>query len=137
MIEDFRSQFFSNTEPHTLTLTITSDDWATLSQIIEENEWEHDEGLRFILAAGGAYVQMSSGSDTSDGSSADRTGDVQQYQREVIDMRAQLAVMKYRAFQFMQAVHLLELKLNACEAEKALLQQANERLRQQLSDQQS
>jgi hypothetical protein len=40
------------------------------------------------------------------------------------------AVMKYCAFQFMQAVHLLELKLNACEAEKTLLQQANERLRQ-------
>jgi hypothetical protein len=57
MIEDFRRQFFPNAEPHTLTLEITSDDWAALWQIIEENDWERDEGLRYILAAGKAYVQ--------------------------------------------------------------------------------
>lgn len=38
MIEDFRSQFFPNTEPYTLSVDITSDDWATLRQIVKNNE---------------------------------------------------------------------------------------------------
>jgi hypothetical protein len=51
-------------------------------------------------------------------------------------MRGQLAVMKYRAFHYMQAVRILEMQLNACKAESNLLRQANEKLRQQLSGQQ-
>ncbi|HML20958.1 MAG TPA: hypothetical protein PKD09_04875 [Aggregatilinea sp.] len=136
MIEDFRRQFFPNTEPHTLTLEITSDDWAALCQIIEENEWERDEGLRYILAAGRAYLQTSAEMAHPDDPEADRVPEPQKSQREMIDMRGQLAVMKYRAFHYMQAVRILEMKLNASEVETDLLRKANEKLRQKLSEQQ-
>jgi hypothetical protein len=135
MTEDFRRQFFPNTEHHTLTLDMTSDDWAALRQIIEENEWERDEGLRYILAAGRAYVQVSAETARLEHPDADRAVGMQKFQQELIDMRSQLAVMKYRAFHFMQAVRLLEMKLNACETENNLLRQANEKLRRRLSEQ--
>ncbi|MGQ9834258.1 MAG: hypothetical protein ACUVRJ_10795 [Candidatus Villigracilaceae bacterium] len=136
MIDDFRRQFFPNTEPHTLTLEITSDDWAALCQVIEENEWDRDEGLRYILAAGMAYVQTDAEAGLSD-PQPDRAPELPKVQREMVDMRGQLAVMKYRAFHFMQAVQILEMQVNACEVEKNLLRQANEKLRQKLADQQS
>jgi hypothetical protein len=87
MIEDFRRQFFPNTEHYTLTLEITSDDWAALCQVIEENEWERDEGLRYILAAGRAYVQVNAEITSSDRSDGDRTGEMQKLKQEMIDMR--------------------------------------------------
>jgi hypothetical protein len=135
MIEDFRRQFFPNTEHHTLTLEITSDDWTVLCQIIEENEWVQDEGLRYILAAGRTYVQVNAAMAQLESPDVDRTDEMQKFQQELIDMHSQLAVLKFRAFHFMQAVQVLEMKLNACEVEKKLLRQANEKLRQQLSDQ--
>jgi hypothetical protein len=136
MIEDFRRQFFPNTEHHTLTFDVTSDDWAALCQVIEENEWERDDGLRYILGAGRAYVQTTAEMAHLDNPDVDRTAEMRKSQREMIDMGAQLAVMKYRAFHYMEAVRILEMKLNACKAESNLLRQANEKLRQKLSEQQ-
>ncbi|MBN1451623.1 MAG: hypothetical protein JW963_11460 [Anaerolineales bacterium] len=134
-VEDFRNQFFADTERRTLTLDITSEDWAGLCQVIEENEWEQDEGLRYILAAGRAYIQTAALVTSPDDLSADeRAGGLQRFQREIVEMRSQFAVMRYRAFYFMQAVQLLEMKLNACESQKNLLRQANERLRQKPPD---
>lgn len=134
-VEDFRLQFFPKTEPYTLTLEITSEEWAGLHQVIEENGWEQDNGLRYILAAGRAYIQTAAlAASPDDPSTGERVNDLQRFQREMVEMRSQLAVMKYRAFYFMQAVQLLEMKLNACESQKNLLRQANERLRQKPPD---
>jgi len=44
--------------------------------------------------------------------------------------------MKHRAFHYMQAVRILEMKLNASEVKTDLLRKANEKLRQKLSEQQ-
>jgi len=133
MIEDFRHDFFPNTERYTLTLEIPSDEWEALQQIIAENEWERDEGLRYILAAGRAYLRMEAVTEHLEHPDVDREHELQKWQREYINMGAQLAVMKYRTFHFMEAVRVLEMKLNAYEVEISLLRQANEKLRQKLS----
>ncbi len=133
MIEDFRRDFFPNTQRHTLTLEITSNEWEALQQVIAENEWEHDEGLRYILAAGRTYLQTEAALSPGERSGAAEEARLQKFQREYISMGAQLAVMKYRAFHFMQAVQLLEMKLKAYEVELSQLRQANEKLRQKLS----
>ncbi len=122
MIEDFRQRFFSDTQHHTLTVEITSDEWKALRDIIEQNGWEEADGLRFILATGKTYLQAA-------GETTERESMAHVSQQVWNDTNAQLAVMKYRAFHFMEAARLLEMKLHALEEELKTLRQANERLR--------
>lgn len=47
-------------------------------------------------------------------------------------VESRYAVMKFRAFNFMQAVKLMEMKLNACRSELEGLRTVNAQLRQRL-----
>ena len=132
MLDQFRRDFFPDTARHTLKLDITSDDWETIQKIAAENGWELDDGLRHLLALGIAYAQGKAQLAALDGSEADLAAEVRRLQSERMSVESRYAVMKFRAFSFMQATQLMEMKLNACKQEAENLRRANELLRQQL-----
>jgi hypothetical protein len=131
-LEQFRRDFFPNTERHTLTFDILSDDWEALQRLFAENEWEPDEGLRHTLAAGLAYLQGQARLAELNHPQADLAAEVHRLQRERMTVESRYAVMKFRAFSFMQAVKIMEMKLNACRSELEGLRSVNEQLRQRL-----
>jgi hypothetical protein len=124
MVDDFKRDFFPETERHTLSFDITSDDWRTLQATIVENGWETDDGLRYLLAAGLAYAQGQARMAALNHPDADLAAEVKQLWTERMQTESRYAVMKFRAFSFMQAVKLLEMKLNACHAELESVRQA-------------
>lgn len=124
--------FFPNTESHTLTFEITSDDWELLQRVIAEHEWERDDGLRYFLAAGLAYVQGQTQLAALGHADADLAAEVRRLQGGRMAVESRYAVMKFRAFNFMQAAKILEIKLNGCRSELAALRQANAGLRERL-----
>ncbi len=132
MLDQFRRDFFPDTERHTLQLDITSDDWKTIQKIAAENGWELDDGLRHLLALGIAYAQGQAQLAALDHPDTDLAAEVRRLQRERMSVESRYAVMKFRAFSFMQAAQLMEMKLNACKQEVENLRRANELLRQQL-----
>lgn len=131
MFDDFQREFFPKTERHTLTFDVTSDDWGTIQHILTENEWERDDGLRHLLAAGIAYAQGRAQLAALNHPDADLAAEVRRLQAERMQVESRYAVMKFRAFNFMQAAKVLEMKLNACRSEIELLRKANEDLRSQ------
>jgi hypothetical protein len=132
MIDQFRQDFFPNTETHTLTFDILSDDWEALQRLFAENEWAPDDGLRYMLAAGRVYLEGQARLAELSHPQADLAAEVHRLQSERMTVESRYAVMKFRAFSFMQAVNIMEMKLNACRSEAEALQRANELLRQQL-----
>jgi len=103
MTDNFRREFFPNTERHALTFDITSDDWDALQQVLAENEWERDEGLRQLLAAGIAYAQGQAQLAALDHPDADLAAEVRRLQGERMRVESRYAVMKFRAFNFITA----------------------------------
>jgi hypothetical protein len=132
MLDDFRREFFPDTERHPLTFDVTSDDWAEIQKIVAENEWEPEDGLRHLLAAGIAYAQGQAQLATLNHPEADLTAEVRRLQAERMRVESRYAVMKFRTFNFMQAAKTFEMKLNACRTEVQALRRANELLRQKL-----
>jgi len=124
MLDDFKRDFFPDTERYTLSFDITSDDWRAIQEAIAENAWETDDGLRYLLAAGLAYVQGKERLVGLNHPDADLAAEVKQLWAERMRIESRYAVMRFRAFSFMQAVKLLEIKLNACRAELDNLRQA-------------
>lgn len=132
MFDDFEREFFPKTERHTLSFEITSDDWKVIRQIVAENEWELDDGLRHLLAAGIAFAQGRAQLAALNHPDADLAAEARRLQQERMSVESRYAVMKFRTFNFMQAGKVLEMQLNSCRAENETLRQANEKLRQQL-----
>lgn len=124
MVDDFKRDFFPETERHTLSFDIASDDWRNIQATIAENGWETDDGLRYLLAAGLAYAQGQARLAALSHPNADLAAEVRQLWAERMQTESRYAVMKFRAFSFMQAVKLLEMKLNACRAELESVRQA-------------
>lgn len=132
MTEQFRQDFFPNTEKHTLTFDILSDDWETLQALFVENDWTPEDSLRYVLAAGLAFLQGQAHLAELSHPQADLAAEVKRLQNERMRVESRYAVMKFRAFNFMQAVKLLEMKLNACRSELDGLRTLNAQLRQRL-----
>jgi hypothetical protein len=130
IFDQFRRDFFPDTERHTLHFDITSDDWQTIQYLTAENEWGPDEGLRHLLAIGVAYVQGHLEIAAISHPDADLAAEVKRLQAERMSVESRYAVMKFRAYSAMQAAQLLEMKLNACKQEVDMLRKANELLRQ-------
>jgi len=132
MIDQFQRDFFPNTERHTLTFDILSDDWETLQKLFTQNEWEPDDGPRYVLATGLAYAQGQARLAELNHPQADLAAEVKRLQNERMTVESRYAVMKFRAFSLMQAVKLLEMKLNACRSKLEVLRTVNAQLRQRL-----
>ncbi len=134
MFEQFRRDFFPVTERQTLQFDIVRDDWETIRQLLTENEWELDDGLRHLLAIGVVYVQGRLEIAALNHPGANLAAEVRRLQRERMAVESRYAVMKYRAFTAVQAVQAMEMKLNACKQETESLHIANQRLRDKLNE---
>ncbi len=114
---DFAAQFFSDTQAVELEMTVLDGMWRDIQALCAENDWSLEEGLRIVLANGLAYLQHRMQDDSIEA------------KRAILDLSGQYAVMKFRAFQFMQAAQTLDMKLNGTRGELELLRRANEDLR--------
>lgn len=132
VIEQFRQDFFPNSERHTVTFDILTEDWQVLESLFAENELSAEDGLRFTLAAGRAYLEAATRLAVLQHPEADLAREITRLQHERMQVESRYAVMKYRAYSFMQAAQLMEMKLNACRAELEGLRTRNQQLRQQL-----
>ena len=121
MTDRFQQEFFPRAEKRTVTLDLLSDEWDRLLAFFAENEWEQDDGLRYTLAAGLACLQTEADSVEVGLAPAGLAAEIKRLQRERMEVESRYAVMKYRAFTFMQAAKVLEMKLNACRVEAEAL----------------
>ncbi len=120
---DFAAHFFPQTGVVEVNLTLLDDLWRDVQALCAENEWSLEEGLRIVFANGLAYLKRRSDEGSIEA------------KRDYLDLSAQYSVMKFRAFQFMQAAQTLDMKLNGTRSELELLRRANEDLRTKLQQQ--
>jgi len=126
-MDNFEEDFFSNAHLVHVEVDLLDDLWDEIQSECRANEWPEDEGLRYLLAAGLAAVQAERLRQYPDEASA-----IEHLQRQRMQTEGRYAVMKYRAYQFMQAAKILEMKLNACRTELEALRRINAQLRAQL-----
>jgi len=131
-LDHFQRDFFPNTERHTLTFEITSDEWQTIQKIASENKWDIDDGLRHLLAFGVAYAQDQIQLKKLELSDIKIEEELHRLRNERMTVESRYAVMKFRTFNFMQAAKILKMKLNACQSNVESLRKANEHLRKRL-----
>lgn len=108
-----------------IALDLLEEQWNALRAEFAANQWSEADGLRYVLAAGLRAIQDERAPQESE-----------RIQNERMQLEGRYAVMKYRAFQFMQAVQALEWKLNAARMEVDGLRQLNRQLRQQAQERQ-
>jgi hypothetical protein len=131
----FEEDFFSDTQVIHLELDILSDMWQALNAEILQNNWEVNEGLRFILAAGLAALRAERQREqVKNKPEADLIAELDRIQRQRMQIDGRYAVMKFRTYQFMQDAKTLAIKLNVCQMQLESLQQANEQLRKRLDE---
>ncbi len=133
MDESFENTFFQNVTYEHLEMDILSDMWHSLQQEFRSNGWTDEDGLRYTLAAGLAALQGKRFIEQLADKDADIKAAMERLQYERLQLEGRYAVMKYRAFHFMQAVKLLEMKLNVCHTQVEGLRQLNQQLQQRLS----
>ncbi|MBI3763860.1 MAG: hypothetical protein HY260_18605 [Chloroflexi bacterium] len=93
MFDDFEREFFPKTERQTLSFEITSDDWNAIRQIVAENEWELDDGLRHLLAAGIAFAQGRAQLAALNHPDADLAAEARRLQQERMSVESRYAVI--------------------------------------------
>lgn len=122
--------FFADAEMRHIEFDLLEDIWQELKEEFAKNDWTEQEGLIFLLKAGLRAVrdeQM-----TKDITNSETLGELRRAQMEQLLLEGRYAVMKYRAFQLLQAVKVLEWKLNAIMAENEGLLRANQMMRSHL-----
>jgi len=131
-MDSFENDFFSGVELEHIEFDILSDQWQALQAEIAENEWSIDEGLRYILAAGLAVIQNQQTWEDIESKKADLGSELKRMQAERMQLDGRYAVMKFRAYQFMQTEKILEMKLNVAKVRIEGLVQLSQKLREQI-----
>jgi len=116
---DFAAHVFPDAGTVEIRLTLLDDIWREIQSLCTENEWSLEEGLRIIMANGLAWLKEWE----EDGTAA---------RVRYANLSSQYAVMKFRAFQYLQAAQTLDMKINALRSEGDMLRSANEHLRAEL-----
>ena len=127
-MDSFEADYFKNTEIYKIELEVLSDFWQALKEEIALNDWEVDEGLRFILASGLYAVSCERLADQTGSKEKDAVGEAKQMHRDRMELESRYAVMKYKVFQFMQAVKALQWKLNVTQTELEGMETAYQKL---------
>lgn len=134
MIESFEKDFFKGAQLEHIEFDLLNDQWEALKAEFSENEWPVEEGLRYILAAGLRVIQNENTLDDNKIDKLDPLIEIKKLQSERMRLDGRYAVMKYRTYQFMQAVQVLQWKLNAAKTEMEGLKQLIQKLRHQLEN---
>ena len=134
MTEDFEKDFFSNAEVNHMEVDLLNDLWEDLKEEIALNEWSEEEGVRYILASGLAALRIVRLKESLARSEEDSQAMIDRLQQERMQIEGRYAVMKYRAYQFMQATKTLQMQLNTCQVQLEGLRRLNNQLRAKLED---
>ena len=131
-MDSFENDFFSGVKLEHIEFDILSDQWQALQAEIAENEWSLDEGLRYILAAGLRVIQSQQTWEDIESKRTDLGSELKRMQAERMQLDGRYAVMRFRAYQFMQAVKILDMKLNVAKVRIKGLVQLSKKLREQI-----
>ena len=132
MIDKFEKDFFEGAQVEHIQLDLLNDQWIALLTEFAENEWSVEEGMHYILAAGLHAIQNENVLREIESGGLDPLSELNKLQLERARLESRYAVMKYRTYQLLQAVKVLEWKLNAAMTQLEGLIEANRRLREQL-----
>ncbi|WP_299029124.1 hypothetical protein [uncultured Thermanaerothrix sp.] len=116
---EFEQEFFAQTQRVHLEVDLLNEMWTAIQTVCAANGWDEVEGVRFILAAGLAYLeaQQQEGNAPADPPAADAAL-LQRLLRERVEINARYAVMRFRAYQFLKDAQALALRLNVCQQER-------------------
>lgn len=132
--DSLENELFPNSGIKQVEIQVLTDFWQEIKSEFEKNDWEEEEGVRFILAAGLASIQNERLREQIKKETSDSYLEFQRLQDERMHAYGRYAVMKYRCYQFMQASKTLEMQLNVCRVQVEGLRKVNEQLRARLDE---
>ncbi|BCY17258.1 MAG: hypothetical protein GYA12_03575 [Chloroflexi bacterium] len=125
VLEQFEHDFFNNEKPVHLEFTLFSDQWEQLHKEIIENNWTNEEAIQYFLTAGLRAVKDLDEKEEALGDPGIEQTLIEQAQQERLQTESKYSVMRYRAYQFMQAVKTLEMQYKAALIRIQLLESLN------------
>jgi|YelNatPaOPRAMG01_1025707.scaffolds.fasta_scaffold00756_23 hypothetical protein len=134
MTDDFEKDFFPDASVVHIEMDILNDMHKALEEEFGINGWSWDDGLRFTLAAGLKALKFERNRSGDDLPVDAPEGEINRLQAERLQLEGRYAVMKYRAYQYMQAAKLLDMKYSAVQQQLQALEQANHTLQERIKD---
>jgi hypothetical protein len=109
-MDHFEEEFFPNSKVIHLEFDLLSDEWIQLEQEIKQNEWTSGEGIRFFIAAGIRAIHDIDQKNLIEGNSNKKGDILDEALKERLLLESKYAVMRYRAYQYMQTAKILDMK---------------------------
>lgn len=127
--ESFERRFFNEASQVTVTVTLMQDTWDDIQSLLDENDWEQNEGLLVLLTTGMAFLRAERALAASAGSAGPRDAEVRKLLKRLIGIESRFAAMKSFAFSMMRDHQAMELKYVAVERTGISNQALSDRLR--------
>jgi hypothetical protein len=106
-------RFFPNAKLTRLEIELFEGDLKEMRDYLARGQFEHEnEGWRYLLAAGYAYLRGQREILTADQAGLDRDG-IRKSMARLLEIESMYAVMKQRAYQWMKDHQAMELSYNA------------------------
>jgi len=131
---DNDEKLFAGAASHALTFSLLEETYQEFLALCHENDWSQEEGLLIVFANGLAYLKNER--DFSRWNGQNRDDEMRRLARYGNEMNAMYSVMKFRAFNYREAVRTLEFNVTGlrgmfdhAEATIERLRAENERLK--------
>ncbi len=126
VLEQFEDDFFKNIEPVHLECSLLNDQWEQLKQEITENGWTNEEALQYFITMGLMAIKAMDEKEKITSNPDAEPEIIEKLQQERMVLESRYAVMRYRAYHFMQAVKTLEMKYNSAMTKIQILESLND-----------
>lgn len=117
MAQEMYSELFKDTATTLVEIRALAETIKEAHELIGENGWEVDEGLRIIFANGISYLRGHKRVEGLEGLGGAAALEVKRLTTELMDAQSKYAVMKFRAYTLDQAKQALEFNIVALETE--------------------
>lgn len=116
-----------------VSLPILDETYQELRRLIEENEWDEEEGLRIILTRGLAYLKGEAEISQLQSADSDLAEDLNRIRRRLMEYESMYAVMKFTAFRLREIARTLELNVVGLRGENNLCHSTLRLLREEIA----
>lgn len=132
MNESLEAELFADNKVEHIEIDVLSDLWENLLEEFKTNEWPVEEGLRYTLALGLRMLKdtQKQGQSIDSSKDAETSREIVTMRKERMFLESRYAVMKFRAYQYMQTAKAYEMKLNAAKMQIVGLKRAIHLLRE-------
>ncbi|GAP22320.1 hypothetical protein [Leptolinea tardivitalis] len=113
VLEEFEENFFKDEKPVQLEFTLFHDQWEQLHNEIMENGWSNQEAIQYFLTIGLRTVHDLDQKEKIASGTGNEASLLDEALQERLLLESRYAVMRFRAYQFMQAAKTLEMKYNS------------------------